>query len=165
MYASGSSVALVLARLKTWQEAELSKAPWNCSWTMKPAIAKGGHWNSHTKDTLAARIHTDPAAASRAAAGMSSVTVLQEGPTQARVQWQPTCGVDVRQRTIASGSCCCNPLGGSRSCSGCCTGSLAANAHAMADRRDSVTAASALGRASWTQLCGRAPRRRTKCGS
>ena len=62
------------------------------------------------------------------------------------MQWQQTCGVDVRRRTIASDSCCCSLFGGSRSCSECRTGSLAAIAHAMADRRGSVTVASALER-------------------
>jgi hypothetical protein len=79
---------------------------------------------------------------------MSSGTVPQEALKQAHVRWQQTCAVDVRQRTIASGSCCCSPLGGSRSCSEYRTGSLAAYAHAMADRRGLVIVASALVRAS-----------------
>nr|GFD60080.1 hypothetical protein [Tanacetum cinerariifolium] len=76
-------------------------------------------------------------------AGRSSETVLREGQRRVRVQWQQTCGVGVRRRTIASGSCCCSPVAGSRSCSGYRTGSLAAIAHALAGRRGSVTVASA----------------------
>lgn len=101
------------------------------------------------KGSLAALTRTeDQAAAWTAVAGMRSERVLWEGQRQAHVQWQQTCGADVRRRTIASGSCCYSPVACSRSCSGYRTESLAAIAHAMADRRDSKTVASALGRVS-----------------
>jgi hypothetical protein len=57
-----------------------------------------------------------------------------EQPKLAREQLQQTCVTDALQYMIASGSCCCNPLEGSRSPVDCRTESLAATAHSMAVR-------------------------------
>ena len=116
---------------------------------MMPVAVMARRCRNHMKGSPEVRTHIgDQAAALTAAVGsLSSETILREGPRQAHVQWQQTCGVGVRRRTIASGSCC-SPLGGSRSCSECRTESLAATAHAMAARRGSVTVAFALVRVS-----------------
>lgn len=42
-----------------------------------------------------------------AVGGMSSATAPMEGPKLEREQQWP-CGIDARQHTIASGSCCCS---------------------------------------------------------
>lgn len=117
--------------------------------TMLVAVRERHFHSRRTKGSLAALTHTeDQAVTLMAVAGMRSGRVLWVGQRQAHVQWQQTCGADVRRRTIASGSCCCSPVAGSRSCSECRTESFAAIAHAMADRRGSRTVASARGRVS-----------------
>jgi hypothetical protein len=64
-----------------------------------------------------------------------SARALKGQPKLVRGQLQQTCVVGARQHTIASGSCCCMSLGGSRSCPGFRMESFVATAHAKDDRR------------------------------
>lgn len=87
-------------------------------------------------DNRRERKHTaDFAVELKAAAGRSSGTDSMEPPKPAREQWQQTCVTDALQYTIASGSCCCSPLEGSRSFAGYRTEKPDATAHSMAVRR------------------------------
>lgn len=86
---------------------------------------------------------------------MRSARSLKGQPKLAHGLLRQTCVVDARQHTIASGSCCCRTLGGSRSCPGFRTGSLGATAHTKADRLDSGMARFALARVSCILQSGR----------
>jgi hypothetical protein len=94
------------------------------------------------------RIGVDLAASLMTAADTRSGKVQKEQPKLARGLLQQTCVVDARQHTIASGSCCCNSLGESRSCPDFRTESSGATAHSKTDRHGSEKVRSALGRVS-----------------
>jgi hypothetical protein len=79
------------------------------------------------------RTDVDQAASWTPAAGMRSARGQKAQPRLVHVQLQQTCGVDARQHTIASGSCCCKHRGDSRSFPGFRTESSGAIAHSLTD--------------------------------
>ena len=109
--------------------------------------AKERHWGSHTEDTPGCRMNIgDLAGGLTVVADTSSATDLQAQLKLAHGQLRQTCVMGARQRTIASGSCCCycSPLRDSRSLAVYRTESLAAaTAHSMAVRHGLGPGASA----------------------
>jgi hypothetical protein len=112
--------------------------------------AKAHHSDNHTQGSRVGRGRTgvDQMASLQTAVDKHSARVPEVQPKLAHGRSQQTCVVDARQHTIASGSCCCSSLGGSRSCLDCRTESSDAIVHAKAGRRDSGKARSAPGTVS-----------------
>lgn len=120
---------------KTYQEAELPEAPRHCSLMMRQVTARVRHLDNRTEDSRGRQTDTEDREGEwRIAADMNNGTSWQEQPKPAHEQWQQTCVMNARRDTIASGSCCCSPLVGSRSLVDYRTESLAATAHSMAVR-------------------------------
>lgn len=75
-----------------------------------------------------------PVAELKAVEDMSNEKGWKAQRKLAREQLLQTCGLDARQYTIASDSCCCTLREGSRSLAGDRTESLVATVHSLADR-------------------------------
>jgi hypothetical protein len=126
------------AVLSTYQAIAGLMAPSRCSLKKTRVVVKARHLGSRMEGSprvVGRTADVDRAASWTLAAGTRSARGRMEQPRLAHVQLQQTCGVDARQHTIASGSCCCTPRGDSRSFPGFRTERIGATAHSQADVR------------------------------